>query len=177
MTFIGGASHGKSRNGEAERVANRVRRESVDAGASLEYCKQPPAGANAAETPPRKGSAEASASWRGRFADLENERKTTMTKAEIETDIAEVIRDLADIARRAHIAAANFGEVRAAQTPDGTLALPTPARCLITVYLDHIERIESEANLTRKTVERFLEAVRENGFGDGTDAQAEGGEQ
>ena len=55
MTFIGGASHGKSRNGEAERVANRVRRESVDAGASLEYCQQPPAGANAAETPPRKG--------------------------------------------------------------------------------------------------------------------------
>lgn len=100
-----------------------------------------------------------------------------MTKDEIETDIAEVIRDLADIARRAHIAAANFSEVRAAQNPDGTLALPTPARCLITVYLDHIERIESEANLTRKTVERFLEAVRENGFGDGTDAQAEGGEQ
>ena len=100
-----------------------------------------------------------------------------MTKDEIETDIAEVIRDLADIARRAHIAAANLGEVRAAQNPDGTLALSTPARCLITVYLDHIVRIESEANLTRKTVERFLEAVRENGFGDGTDAQAEGGEQ
>ncbi len=95
-----------------------------------------------------------------------------MTKDEIETDIAEVIRDLSDIARRAHIAAANFGEVRAAQNPDG-LALSTPARCLITVYLDHIERIEREANYTRKSVEHFLEAARESGFG--ADAEAEGG--
>ena len=100
-----------------------------------------------------------------------------MTKDEIETDIAEVIRDLSDIARRAHIAAANFGEVRAAQNSDGTLALSPAARCLVTVYLDNLYRIESEANLTRKTVERFLEAVRENGFDDGTDAEAEGGEQ
>ena len=66
MTLIGGASHGKSRNGEAERVANRGRRESVDDGASLEYRLQPPAGANAAATPPPKGgNAEASASWTG----------------------------------------------------------------------------------------------------------------
>ncbi len=96
-----------------------------------------------------------------------------MTKDEIETDIAEVIRDLSDIARRAHIAAANFGEVRAAQTPDGKTALSTPARCLITVYLDHIERIEREANYTRKSVEHFLEAARESGFG--ADADGEGG--
>ena len=96
-----------------------------------------------------------------------------MTKDEIETDIAEVIRDLVDIARRAHIAAANFGEVRAAQTPDGTLALSPAARCLVTIYLDNLYRIESAANSTRKCVEHFLEAGCESGFG--TDAQAKGG--